>query len=99
MLGMVGTRHCLIPSPFFAFVQRASAQVKHLTAQNSLQVRGGMWFILTNETEMEVCLKNKLCIFFHVKNENLAGHPLPFASYSSFSMESGFKVKTGGAEG
>lgn len=45
-----------IPFPFFAFVQTANAQEKHLTAQNSLQLRGGMWFILTNEIEMEVCL-------------------------------------------
>lgn len=48
--------------------------------------------------EMEVYLKNKQYMLFHIQIEGLADYPLPFACYF-FSVKGGCNAKGSRAEG
>ena len=70
---MVGPRHHFTPPVlinWISLVSREQTQEKHLTSQKSWQVRRAMRLILTDEMEIEVCLKNKPYFFYMLKRKN-----------------------------
>ena len=81
--------------PLFCFCPESKCQVKHLTAQNSLQVRGGMWFILTNEKKWKSAWRiNSVFFFFMLKMKTWLATLclLPLTLLSLWSLDSRLRL-------